>query len=154
MVKVFFCSDLHNQQALPWTLNGLLPRVSVKSVHCRLWLSPRAVSISVGNDGSQPVMPLWGHHGCLWQDAKERKNGWLYLMKVKLNVCHPNAFFQGIDGASTYTSGDQKTIKSTRKKNSGKTPHLLLMLLPSYRLESQQSNRRKKRALDAAYCFR
>ncbi|KAF3823118.1 hypothetical protein GH733_010554 [Mirounga leonina] len=64
------------------------------------------------------------------------------------------ARFAGIDGTSTYTSGDQKTIKSTRKKNSGKTPHLLLMLLPSYRLESQQSNRRKKRALDAAYCFR
>lgn len=75
-------------------------------------------------------------------------------MKVKLNVYYPNAFFQGIDGTSTYTSGDQKTIKSTRKKNSGKSPHLLLMLLPSYRLESQQSNRRKKRALDAAYCFR
>lgn len=64
------------------------------------------------------------------------------------------ARFAGIDGTSTYTSGDQKTIKSTRKKNSGKSPHLLLMLLPSYRLESQQSNRRKKRALDAAYCFR
>ncbi|KAB0377206.1 hypothetical protein FD755_011650, partial [Muntiacus reevesi] len=64
------------------------------------------------------------------------------------------ARFAGIDGTSTYTSGDQKTIKSTRKKTSGKSPHLLLMLLPSYRLESQQSNRRKKRALDAAYCFR
>ncbi|XP_043917369.1 transforming growth factor beta-2 proprotein [Protopterus annectens] len=33
-------------------------------------------------------------------------------------------------------------------------PHLLLMLLPSYRLESQQHSQRKKRALDAAYCFR
>ncbi|XP_023566106.1 transforming growth factor beta-2 isoform X1 [Octodon degus] len=64
------------------------------------------------------------------------------------------ARFAGIDGTSTYTSGDQKTIKSTRKTNSGKTPHLLLMLLPSYRLESPPSNRRKKRALDAAYCFR
>ncbi|MEJ1270533.1 transforming growth factor beta 2 [Cricetulus griseus] len=64
------------------------------------------------------------------------------------------ARFAGIDSTSTYTSGDQKAIKSMRKKNSGKTPHLLLMLLPSYRLESQQSNRRKKRALDAAYCFR
>lgn len=64
------------------------------------------------------------------------------------------ARFAGIDGTSSYASGDQKTIKSTRKKNSGKTPHLLLMLLPSYRLESQQSSRRKKRALDAAYCFR
>lgn len=75
-------------------------------------------------------------------------------MKVQLHVDHPNAFFQGIDGTSTYTSGDQKTIKSTRKKAAGKTPHLLLMLLPSYRLQSPQSSRRKKRALDAAYCFR
>lgn len=88
-------------------------------------------------------------------DKGGEKKVWLILlMKVKLNVYYPNAFFQGIDGTSTYTSGDQKTIKSTRKKNSGKSPHLLLMLLPSYRLESQQSNRRKKRALDAAYCFR
>lgn len=63
------------------------------------------------------------------------------------------ARFAGIDGTSTYTSGDQKTIKSTRKKQ-WEDPHLLLMLLPSYRLESQQTNRRKKRALDAAYCFR
>lgn len=47
-----------------------------------------------------------------------------------------------------------KALKSNRKKYSGKTPHLLLMLLPSYRLESQQPSRRKKRALDAAYCFR
>ncbi|ELW72554.1 Transforming growth factor beta-2 [Tupaia chinensis] len=70
------------------------------------------------------------------------------------DAVHEWLHHKGIDGTSTYTSGDQKTIKSTRKKNSGKTPHLLLMLLPSYRLESQQSNRRKKRALDAAYCFR
>ncbi|XP_028903004.1 transforming growth factor beta-2 proprotein isoform X1 [Ornithorhynchus anatinus] len=64
------------------------------------------------------------------------------------------ARFAGIDGSFTYSSGDLKTLKSARKKNSGKSPHLLLMLLPSYRLESQQSSRRKKRALDAAYCFR
>uniref|UniRef100_A0A8D0H3V9 Transforming growth factor beta n=1 Tax=Sphenodon punctatus TaxID=8508 RepID=A0A8D0H3V9_SPHPU len=62
--------------------------------------------------------------------------------------------FAGIDDYYTYSSGDLKTLKSNRKKYSGKTPHLLLMLLPSYRLESQQSSRRKKRALDAAYCFR
>ena len=61
-------------------------------------------------------------------DNRQRggKKVWLILlMKVKLNVYYPNAFFQGIDGTSTYTSGDQKTIKSTRKKNSGKReiPH-------------------------------
>ncbi|KAM6404701.1 transforming growth factor beta-2 proprotein isoform 2-T2 [Pluvialis apricaria] len=60
---------------------------------------------------------------------------------------------RGIDDY-TYSSGDVKALKSNRKKYSGKTPHLLLMLLPSYRLESQQPSRRKKRALDAAYCFR
>ncbi|NWI84082.1 TGFB2 factor, partial [Dryoscopus gambensis] len=63
------------------------------------------------------------------------------------------ARFAGIDDY-TYSSGDVKALKSNRKKYSGKTPHLLLMLLPSYRLESQQPSRRKKRALDAAYCFR
>ncbi|XP_005998999.1 transforming growth factor beta-2 proprotein isoform X2 [Latimeria chalumnae] len=47
-----------------------------------------------------------------------------------------------------------ETSKPNKKNYSGKTPHLLLMLLPSYRLESQQTSRRKKRALDAAYCFR
>lgn len=61
--------------------------------------------------------------------------------------------FAGIDDSFTYSSGE-KTLKSNKKKYSGKNPHLLLMLLPSYRLESQQSSRRKKRALDAAYCFR
>ncbi|KAK9412010.1 transforming growth factor beta-2 [Crotalus adamanteus] len=62
------------------------------------------------------------------------------------------ARFAGIDD-HPYSSGE-KALKSSRKKYSGKSPHLLLMLLPSYRLESQQSSRRKKRALDAAYCFR
>ena len=75
-------------------------------------------------------------------------------MKVKLNIYYPNAFFQGIDGTVSNTSWVHTTRKSTTKKNSASTRHTLLMLLPSYRLESQQSNRRKKRALDAAYCFR
>ncbi|XP_005998998.1 transforming growth factor beta-2 proprotein isoform X1 [Latimeria chalumnae] len=56
------------------------------------------------------------------------------------------ARFAGIDYS--------ETSKPNKKNYSGKTPHLLLMLLPSYRLESQQTSRRKKRALDAAYCFR
>ncbi|KAJ1157625.1 hypothetical protein NDU88_010330 [Pleurodeles waltl] len=62
--------------------------------------------------------------------------------------------FAGIDDNTVFTSGDLKTLRSNRKKHSGKTPHLLLMLLPSYRHDSQQHSRRKKRALDAAYCFR
>uniref|UniRef100_A0A8D0DZ04 Transforming growth factor beta n=1 Tax=Salvator merianae TaxID=96440 RepID=A0A8D0DZ04_SALMN len=61
------------------------------------------------------------------------------------------ARFAGIDDYVTYSTGD---IKSSKKKYNEKKPHLLLMLLPSYRLESQQNSRRKKRALDAAYCFR
>lgn len=73
--------------------------------------------------------------------------------KKQHNIYYQNVFFEGIDDYYTYSSGE-KTLKSSRKKYSGKTPHLLLMLLPSYRLESQQSSRRKKRALDAAYCFR
>ncbi|XP_069464684.1 transforming growth factor beta-2 proprotein isoform X2 [Ambystoma mexicanum] len=62
--------------------------------------------------------------------------------------------FAGIDDYTMYTSGDLKALKSNRKRHSGRTPHLLLMLLPSYRLDSQQPSKRKKRALDAAYCFR
>ncbi|XP_060778241.1 transforming growth factor beta-2 proprotein [Neoarius graeffei] len=38
--------------------------------------------------------------------------------------------------------------------HSGQSPHLLLMLLPSYRLESQHRSHRQKRALDAAFCSR
>lgn len=53
---------------------------------------------------------------------------------------------------------DLKLFK--KRRNSNRAPHLLLMLLPSYRLESQvqvqaqHKNRRAKRALDAAYCSR
>ncbi|CAJ0940514.1 unnamed protein product [Ranitomeya imitator] len=61
--------------------------------------------------------------------------------------------FAGIDDFS-YTMVDNKNLKPGLKKHNSHSPHLLLMLLPSYRQESQQSSRRKKRALDAAYCFR
>ncbi|XP_056424332.1 transforming growth factor beta-2 proprotein isoform X2 [Hyla sarda] len=61
--------------------------------------------------------------------------------------------FAGIDD-SLYAVVDHKIGKPGQKKQNSHTPHLLLMLLPSYRQESQQSNRRRKRALDAAYCFR
>ncbi|XP_072265977.1 transforming growth factor beta-2 proprotein-like [Pyxicephalus adspersus] len=63
--------------------------------------------------------------------------------------------FAGIDDPFAYPIVDHKNLKPGQKKHSNsQTPHLLLMLLPSYRQESQQPNRRKKRALDAAYCFR
>ncbi|XP_032803552.1 transforming growth factor beta-2 proprotein [Petromyzon marinus] len=43
-----------------------------------------------------------------------------------------------------------------RKSAQGQSPHLLLMLLPSNRLDTQSSahGARRKRDLDAAYCFR
>ncbi|XP_034029832.1 LOW QUALITY PROTEIN: transforming growth factor beta-2 proprotein [Thalassophryne amazonica] len=61
------------------------------------------------------------------------------------------ARFAGIDDGFI-RGGDLKIFK----KHSVWAPHLLLMLLPSYRLESQSHhrNRRSKRALDAAYCSR
>ncbi|KAM9488237.1 transforming growth factor beta-2 proprotein [Clarias gariepinus] len=45
-------------------------------------------------------------------------------------------------------------IDSITGRHSGRSPHLLLMLLPSYRLESQHKSHRQKRALDAAFCSR
>ncbi|XP_035464168.1 transforming growth factor beta-2 proprotein isoform X4 [Scophthalmus maximus] len=58
---------------------------------------------------------------------------------------------RGIDDSFTH-GGDLKVFKNRRY--SARVPHLLLMLLPSYRLESQSQhkNHRSKRALDAAYC--
>lgn len=61
--------------------------------------------------------------------------------------------FPGIDDSFIH-GGDLKGFK--RRRHSARAPHLLLMLLPSYRLESQSQsphkNHRSKRALDAAYC--
>ncbi|XP_073484469.1 transforming growth factor beta-2 proprotein isoform X1 [Aquarana catesbeiana] len=62
--------------------------------------------------------------------------------------------FAGMDDPFLYPIVDHKNLKPGQKKHNSQTPHLLLMLLPSYRQEPQQPNRRKKRALDAAYCFR
>lgn len=63
------------------------------------------------------------------------------------------ARFAGIDD-SFVLGGDLKVFK--KRRHSTRAPHLLLMLLPSYRLESQTQHKphRNKRALDAAYCSR
>lgn len=63
------------------------------------------------------------------------------------------ARFAGIDD-SFVLGGDLKVFK--KRRHSARAPHLLLMLLPSYRLESQTQHKpyRSKRALDAAYCSR
>ncbi|KAK1795026.1 hypothetical protein P4O66_010215, partial [Electrophorus voltai] len=60
------------------------------------------------------------------------------------------ARFAGID--DSFIPGGEVKIK--RRRHSGQAPHLLLMLLPSYRLESQHKSHRQKRALDAAFCSR
>ncbi|XP_017564642.1 transforming growth factor beta-2 proprotein [Pygocentrus nattereri] len=60
------------------------------------------------------------------------------------------ARFAGIDDSFIH-SGD---LKIKKRRHSGQSPHLLLMLLPSYRLESQHKSHRQKRALDAAFCSR
>lgn len=61
--------------------------------------------------------------------------------------------FSGIDDSFIHGS-DLKMFK--RQRHSTRAPYLLLMLLPTYRLESQfqHKNYRSKRALDAAYCSR
>ncbi|CAF95278.1 unnamed protein product [Tetraodon nigroviridis] len=63
------------------------------------------------------------------------------------------ARFAGIDDSFIH-GGDLKMFKGQR--HSARAPYLLLMLLPTYRLESQfqHKNYRSKRALDAAYCSR
>ncbi|XP_035530582.1 transforming growth factor beta-3 proprotein [Morone saxatilis] len=40
-----------------------------------------------------------------------------------------------------------------RVKKQKEQPHLILMMLPSHRLDAQSSSRRRKRALDTNYCF-
>ncbi|XP_036395647.1 transforming growth factor beta-2 proprotein [Megalops cyprinoides] len=59
--------------------------------------------------------------------------------------------FAGIDD-SFLNGGDVKSFK--RRRATGPTPHLLLMLLPSYRLETQHKSHRQKRAVDTAFCSR
>ncbi|XP_016389964.1 transforming growth factor beta-2-like [Sinocyclocheilus rhinocerous] len=72
-------------------------------------------------------------------------------MTVRLTHCLVSARFTGIDDSFVH-GGDLKMFK--KRRHSGQSPHLLLMLLPSYRLESQHKSHRQKRALDAAFCSR
>uniref|UniRef100_G3PLV4 Transforming growth factor beta n=1 Tax=Gasterosteus aculeatus aculeatus TaxID=481459 RepID=G3PLV4_GASAC len=65
------------------------------------------------------------------------------------------ARFAGID--DSYSHGNDLKMYQKRRQST-RAPHLLLMLLPSYRVESQSQSQptthRSKRALDAAYCSR
>ncbi|CAL8338119.1 unnamed protein product [Gadus morhua 'NCC'] len=100
-----------------------------------------------------------------WLNHRDRNNGFKISLHCPCctfvasnNYIIPNkseeleARFAGID--DSFIQGGVPR----RRRHSAHAPHLLLMLLPSYRLESQSQpqNRghRAKRALDAAYCSR
>ncbi|KAM8847587.1 transforming growth factor beta-2 proprotein [Synchiropus picturatus] len=101
-----------------------------------------------------------------WLNHRDRNNGFKLSLHCPCctfvpsnNYIIPNkseeleARFAGIDDSFVH-GGDLKVFK--RQRHSTRAPHLLLMLLPSYRLESQSHHKshRAKRALDAAYCSR
>ncbi|XP_038597926.1 transforming growth factor beta-3 proprotein [Tachyglossus aculeatus] len=60
--------------------------------------------------------------------------------------------FKGVDNEEEYGRGDLGRLK---KQKDHHNPHLILMMIPSHRLDSPgQGSLRKKRALDTNYCFR
>lgn len=75
----------------------------------------------------------------------------VFVDENSLTHCLVSAWFTGIDDSYEHV-GDVKMFK--KRRHNGQSPHLLLMLLPSYRLESQHKSHRQKRALDAAFCSR
>lgn len=57
--------------------------------------------------------------------------------------------FKGIDGEEEQSRWDMDHLKKQKDQS---LPHLILMMIPPHRLETQ-SARRRKRALDTNYCF-
>lgn len=57
--------------------------------------------------------------------------------------------FKGIDGEEEQSRWDMDHLKKQKDQS---LPHLILMMIPPHRLETQ-SSRRRKRALDTNYCF-
>lgn len=57
--------------------------------------------------------------------------------------------FKGIDGEEEQSRWDLDHLKKQKDQS---LPHLILMMIPPHRLETQ-STRRRKRALDTNYCF-
>lgn len=57
--------------------------------------------------------------------------------------------FKGIDGEEEQSRWDMDYLK---KQKDPSLPHLILMMIPPHRLETQ-SSRRRKRGLDTNYCF-
>ncbi|KAF7669130.1 hypothetical protein LDENG_00241010 [Lucifuga dentata] len=59
------------------------------------------------------------------------------------------AKFKGVDGDEEQSRWDLGNLKKQKEQY---LPHLILMMIPPHRLETQ-SSRRRKRALDTNYCF-
>lgn len=57
--------------------------------------------------------------------------------------------FKGIDGEEEQSRWDMDYLKKQKDQS---LPHLILMMIPPHRLETQ-STRRRKRGLDTNYCF-
>ncbi|XP_072218633.1 transforming growth factor beta-3 proprotein-like [Leuresthes tenuis] len=57
--------------------------------------------------------------------------------------------FRGVDGVDDYSRLDLDHLLRKKEQN---LPHLILMMIPPHRLDTQ-STRRRKRALDTNYCF-
>lgn len=49
---------------------------------------------------------------------------------------------------------DYDDLSRVKKQKEQLYPHLILMMLPSHRLDVHTSSRRRKRALDTNYCFK
>ncbi|XP_077455604.1 transforming growth factor beta-2 proprotein [Stigmatopora argus] len=101
-----------------------------------------------------------------WMNHRDRNSGFKLTLHCPCctfvpsnNYIIPNkseeleARFAGID--DSFINGDDLKVFK-RLRHSTRAPHLLIMLLPSYRLESpfHHKSHRTKRALDAAYCSR
>ncbi|KAG8013665.1 Transforming growth factor beta-3 [Nibea albiflora] len=99
-------------------------------------------------------------------DVTETVREWLMYRQTNLGLeisvhcpCHtfrPNGDI--IENASELLEVKFKGMEADyddqkKKQKEQLYPHLILMMLPSHRLDAQSSSRRRKRALDTNYCF-
>lgn len=68
-------------------------------------------------------------------------------MLIVVHLDH--VYNQGIDEEEEHSRLDLDHLKRKMEQN---LPHLILMMIPPHRLDTQ-STRRRKRALDTNYCF-
>lgn len=52
-----------------------------------------------------------------------------------------------------YEEQTRLDLGKLKKQKDQLYPHLILMMLPPHRLDTQSSSHRRKRALDTNYCF-